>query len=294
MGAWEGLHDFEFRGEITLGKVQGWTRPVRFHNSTELDGKLLQYLFETHSRPYRHDKLAVRVRYSRGADFSGRCYYADSRVFINLGRRNRYPYGLGTNVARSKSNKTRWWREIYTLTLADPYQLAVFIYMHEFFHFLVKAAGRCTRRKESMCDRFAARVLVDAFGCALTDKKGRAVARGAWDITDLERFVAKAPRDEDKARAPRPAYAAARVPLAGIGSNLPGVLAARPKSAAVTLENLKLAVRSTELTPATQRHRGEQALTRPEQSEDAVQVIRASRAEPCAARATQLLFQFGT
>ncbi len=165
-----------------------------FRNSTELDGRRLERLFLQHTWPYRHDRLTVRVRYSRGAEFSGTCYYANARLFINIGRRNKYPYPMGTHIARAKHNRTHWWRETYRLGIADPYQLALFVYLHELYHYLVKSAGRNPRRKESMCDRFAARVLVDAYGAVVRDSVGRPVARGAWDFRDVHAFVAGAPR----------------------------------------------------------------------------------------------------
>ena len=59
-----------------------------FRSVTDLDGARLQRLFVRHAWPYRHEKLAVRVRYSRGADFSGTCYYTQARIFVNLGRHN--------------------------------------------------------------------------------------------------------------------------------------------------------------------------------------------------------------
>ncbi len=168
---------------------------MRFRNTTALDSARLLHDFERFSRPYRHDGLSVFVRDSRGADFSGRCCYAGSRIYVNLGPRNSYPYLLGTHVAKARSSRTHWWREVYRLVLSEPHQLAVFIYLHEFYHYLVKAAGRNPRRKEAMCDRFATRVLVDEFGCALTTRGGRSVRRSAWDISDVDRFVARAPRE---------------------------------------------------------------------------------------------------
>lgn len=165
-----------------------------FANSTNLDTARLERLCIRHAWPYRHDKLTVRVRYGRGADFSGTCYYTHSRVFINLGRRNKYPYLLGTNIARSCSNRTHWWRETYRLTIADAYQLALFVFLHEFYHYLVKAAGRCPRRKEAMCDRFATRALVDHLGVRVLDTRNRPVAREHWDFQDLDAFVAAAPK----------------------------------------------------------------------------------------------------
>ena len=47
-----------------------------------------------------------------------------------------------------------------------------------------------------MCDRFAARVLTDRYGCPVIDRRGRPVDRAAWDFQDLDRFVAAAPRDQ--------------------------------------------------------------------------------------------------
>jgi hypothetical protein len=165
-----------------------------FDNSTDLHSGHLSRLFLKHTAPYRHQQLMVRVRYSRSSDFSGTCFYRDARIFINLGRSNRYPYTLATHLAKAKSNRRYWWRESYKLTVPDPYMLALFIYLHELYHFLVKSSGRCTRRKEAMCDRFAARVLIDEYGCALRDSAGRPVARENWDFQDLHRFVARAPK----------------------------------------------------------------------------------------------------
>jgi len=166
-----------------------------FRNSTDLDDATLRALFVRHTWPYRHDRLRVRVRYSRGAAFSGTCFYRDGRIFVNLGRKNTYPYRLVTHVARARCNRTHWWREPYRIELADEIQLALFIYLHELYHYLVQAAGRCTRRKEAMCDRFATRVLVDALGCPLADPHGRPVAREHWDFQDVDAFVANAPRE---------------------------------------------------------------------------------------------------
>ena len=165
-----------------------------FGNSTDLDGARLERLFGRHAWPYRHDRLTVRERYSRGADFSGTSYYADARIFDNLGRRNMYPYLLGTHIAKSRSNRTHWWRETYRLVIADAQQLALFVFLHEFYHYLVKAAGRNPRRKESMCDRFATRGLVDHFGVRVVDARGRPVAREHWDFQDVQAFVAGAPK----------------------------------------------------------------------------------------------------
>lgn len=166
-----------------------------FRNSTRLDSAVLEQLFLRCTAPYRHDKLVVRVRYSRGADFSGSCYYASARLFINIGRRLKFPYALATHVARSTCNQTHWWRESYRLVVADGVQLALFVFLHELYHYLVKVSGRNTRRKEAMCDRFAARALVEHFDCPMLDGRGRPAPRETWDFQDLHAFVAGAPKD---------------------------------------------------------------------------------------------------
>jgi hypothetical protein len=178
-----------------------------FRNTTHLDTERLRQMFCRHTYPYRHDALNVRVRFSRGADFSGACYYRDARIFINLGAHVRYPYPLVTHVARARSSRTHWWREGYRLRLLSGYELALFIYLHELYHYLVRVAGRNTRQKEAMCDRFATRALVDEYGCLLTDGAGRTVAREDWDFQDLAGFVAQAPRETNQTsreRAPIP------------------------------------------------------------------------------------------
>lgn len=213
---------FHAQGVLIPSERYRRTLEMDFQNATTLDDDRLHQLFLRHTRPYRHDNLRVRVRYSRGADFSGTCFYKDGRIFINLGRHLRFPYALGTHLAKASSNRTHWWRETYEIRVSDAYQLALFIYRHELYHYLVKVAGRNPRRKESMCDRFAARALVDGFGCPVRDPRGQPVARNAWDFKDLDAFVAAAPRetdvaaaDQSAARRPKPAAAHERDPAPG-------------------------------------------------------------------------------
>lgn len=168
---------------------------MQFQNTTDLDDSLLHRCILRQTRPYRHDRLNVRFRYSRGADFSGTCFYREHRIHVNLGRRNRYPYTLGTNVAKARTTASGWQREILRLTVASPMQLALFVYLHELYHYLVYVAGRSPRQKEAMCDRFATGVLVDGFGCVLRDKSGRPVPRELWDFKDLRAFVSRAPQE---------------------------------------------------------------------------------------------------
>jgi hypothetical protein len=165
---------------------------VLFHNSTHLDSSRLEGMIRHAAREWPLDGLEVVVRYSRKSDFSGTCYYNTGRIYINLGAGNRYPFRLRTYIARAKSDKRRWWREVYALELQDAYQLVLFVFMHELYHWLVKKARRNTRQKEARCDRFAARALVDGFGLAVRDMEGRLVHRDEWDFQDLDGFVAAA------------------------------------------------------------------------------------------------------
>jgi|GEM_PF-1412911 len=174
-----------------------------FSNATELDDALLHALLIRHTHPYRHDGLKVRVRYSRGADFSGTCFGAQDKIYVNLGRANRYPYTLGTNVARARTTCTGWRRDIFRLTVRDASQLVLFVYLHELYHWLVRGAGRSPHRKEAMCDRFATAVLVDCYGCALRSGDGRPAPRGEWDFKDLHAFVARAPQARKSGQAAR-------------------------------------------------------------------------------------------
>ena len=195
-------------------------------NTTHLSTARLEALILPFERLWRCGQLTILVRYSRGADFSGSCLYARRRLHVNIGRHITFPYRLSTYLARARSNRRCWWKEEYTLELADACQLAYFVFLHELYHWLVKKAGRNTRQKESMCDRFAARALVEEFGCPVRDSRGRPVPRESWDFQDLDRFVAAA-RRKPRTRSVLPADSrAARQPLT------PGGIRALPLSAA--------------------------------------------------------------
>ncbi|MFQ5495790.1 MAG: hypothetical protein ACE5EX_10465 [Phycisphaerae bacterium] len=159
------------------------------HNSTDLDDRRLARLAAEGIAGWAVGTLTVRVRYSRSADFSGTCFYADRRIYVNLGRHLVYPYRLATHLARAATIGRSWYKPAYVIEIADAYQLVAFVFMHELYHLLVKRARRNTRQKESMCDRFAARFVVDRFGLGVFDPVGRPVPRGEWDFQDLERFV---------------------------------------------------------------------------------------------------------
>lgn len=184
---------------------------MQVSNSTSLDTDRLVALMAETAQGWPVRRLRVRVRYSRGADFSGTCYYKHGLIHVNLGRHVRYPYRLGTSIARSESNARYWWKPIYTVELADAYQLVLFVFLHELYHWLVQRARRNPRQKESMCDRFAVRILVDRFGCPVRDEAGHPVARESWDFQDVLRFVAAA--RTPTARPPRPVRSAAKRPV---------------------------------------------------------------------------------
>jgi len=181
-----------------------------FRNTTSVADSTLLPLIEEAIAPWNVGRIRVRVRYSRGADFSGTCFYRDRRIHVNLGRHLTFPYRLGTNLGRVRSFATHWQRPIYQLVLNAPYQLVYFIFLHELFHLLVETAKRNTRQKEAMCDRFAARALVDGHGVVVTTKEGMLVPRDAWDFQDLERFVAAARIPAAAIPAPRRALQIAR------------------------------------------------------------------------------------
>jgi hypothetical protein len=165
-----------------------------FHNSTELSDAKLRTMCLEALNGWNVGGPNVRVRYSRGADFSGTCIYADRQIYINLGRHLVYPYGMKTNLAKVKTTGRGWRRPVYIVELKTAYHLAVFIFLHEIYHLLVYRAGRNTRQKESMCDRFAARYLVDHLGAAIRTERGERVPREQWDFQDLDGFVAGARR----------------------------------------------------------------------------------------------------
>jgi hypothetical protein len=186
---------------------------IDFGNRTHLsDDRLLSLCYDGLAG-WSVGKITLRVRFSRGADFSGTCFYADKRVFINLGRHLKYPYRMHTNLGKVKQiGERRWRRPMYSVEMRDAYQVALFVFMHELYHLLVKRARRNTRQKESMCDRFAARHLVDRFGSIVRDDRGRAVARELWDFQDLDRFVAAARDPRYRGRTVRPLLKSASRP----------------------------------------------------------------------------------
>jgi len=174
---------------------------IEFHNSTDLLDDTLRTLCMEGAAGWAVRTVKLYVRYSRGADYSGTCFYGERRIYINLGRHVRYPYLMTTHVARAKTVGRNWHKPLFTIEITDGYQLAMFVFMHELYHLLVKRARRNIRQKESMCDRFAARFLVDRFGLTMRDHEGKVVSRDEWDFQDVDGFVAAA-RDRRAARRP--------------------------------------------------------------------------------------------
>jgi len=174
-----------------------------FRNSTALDEPTLVGMFLEAVQHWPTEGLEVRVRYSRGSDFSGTCCYSTNRVYVNIGRHLRYPYLMDTYLARAVTSRAAWWKPLYSIELTDGCQVVLFVLLHEYYHWLIMRARRNTRQKESMCDRFAARALVDQHGAVIRDPLGRSIAREAWDFQDLDRFVAPAlTRRAPRRRAP--------------------------------------------------------------------------------------------
>jgi hypothetical protein len=162
---------------------------MRFHNTTHLDSARLHRWLLDVAEGWPHDGLSVSIRYSRGAEFSG-CFRAGPpRIAVNLGRANRYPYQIKTQIATARTEPWGWWRPLYTLQVADAFELACFVFLHEFYHWLVFRAGRNGRQKEAMCDRFAVEGMVKRFSCAVRDDRGRRVSADSWTGQNLSRFV---------------------------------------------------------------------------------------------------------
>ena len=186
-------------------------------NRTELDTVQLESLLRRHIEGWPQDGVRVLVRYSRSADFSGACYYNSGRLFINIGRHVRYPYRIAARIAPAKTRGRYWFRQSCHVVVADAEQLVLYVFLHEFYHWLIKLAGRNLRQKEAMCDRFAAGVLVDHHGAAVVDAKGNPVPRETWDWQDLEGFVRRAAVDPVLEPVPATRTAAATGALCSAG-----------------------------------------------------------------------------
>lgn len=159
-------------------------------NHTRLSTTRIEGMFDRATSPWTSDDLQVIVRYSRGAVYSGTFASNPPRIYVNVGGQNHYPLKIETSTARARTIGQSWWKPTYQIEVADAYQLAVFVFLHEFYHYLIHRAGRNSRRKEAMCDRFAVRYLADRCRVPVCDASGRSVPRTLWLFQDLDGFVA--------------------------------------------------------------------------------------------------------
>ena len=111
-----------------------------FHNSTELSDEKLLGLCSEGMAGWAVGTVSVYIRYSRGADLSGTCYYSDRRIYVNIGRHVVYPYQMGTNLARARTIGRYWYKPMYNVEIKSGYELALFVFMHELYHLLLKRA----------------------------------------------------------------------------------------------------------------------------------------------------------
>lgn len=159
-------------------------------NQTELCSSRIEAMFLRATAMWASNNLNVIVRYSRGAVYSGTFATRPARIYVNLGQDNRYPAPIDTSIARARTIGHSWWKPTYQITVTDAYQLALFVFLHEFYHYLIHRAKRNSRRKEAMCDRFAVRYLVDHCRLTVNDSAGRNVPQQRWLFQDLDGFVA--------------------------------------------------------------------------------------------------------
>jgi len=167
-------------------------RGFALQNSTRLATLELLRRFGAGMADWPVAGLRVWVRASRGADYSGTCFTSEGRIFVNIAPRLAFPYRMSTQIAPGKTMRGTWRRPLFTVEMAGPADVCTFVFLHECYHWLIQRAGRNGRCKEAMCDRFATRHLVDHHGAVVRDAGGRPVARTAWDLQDLDGFVAKA------------------------------------------------------------------------------------------------------
>jgi len=162
---------------------------MEIFNNTELETKRIETMFLRATSGWETSELKVVVRYSRRAIYSGTFAAPPSRIYINLGRENRYPMRIETGIARSQSCGHSWWQPSYYIQVENAYQLALFVFLHEFYHYLIHRAQRNGRRKEAMCDRFAVRYLNRYCRLKVCDTNNRPVVKSAWLFQDLDGFV---------------------------------------------------------------------------------------------------------
>lgn len=159
-------------------------------NRTELSmGRIIRML-ERATAGWASLRLKVVVRYSRSSIYSGTFASNPARIYVNIGRRNRYPLRIETSIGRARTVGQSWWKPTYHIKVRNAYQLALFVFLHEFYHYLIHRARRNSHRKESMCDRFAVRYMVDHSRLVVCDAAGRTIPRSVWLFQELNDFVA--------------------------------------------------------------------------------------------------------
>jgi len=162
---------------------------MEIFNRTQLDTQRLVTMFLSATRRWIAPMLKVSVRHSRGAVYSGTFASNPSRIYVNLGRKNRYPMKIETGIAKARSFGNTWWKPSYHVKVQNDYQVVLFVFLHEFYHYLIHRARRNAHRKEAMCDRFAIRYLTDNCGLTVYDANNNPVTSSAWLFQDLDAFV---------------------------------------------------------------------------------------------------------
>ncbi len=158
-------------------------------NNTTLSTSKLETMFQAATARWTAHRLKVAVRYSRGAVYSGTFASNPVRIYVNIDRKNHYPLKIETSIARARTTTYTWYKPMYSIYPANAYQLALLVFLHEFYHYLIHRARRNNRQKESMCDRFAVSHLVDGYHLKVYDSRGRSIDRSQWCFQDLEGFV---------------------------------------------------------------------------------------------------------
>lgn len=164
-------------------------------NKTELDSKKIVSMILKATNSWQTPRLKVTIRYSRGAKYSGTYIANPPRIYVNIAKNNRYPMKLETSIAKAQTIGRYWWKPIYHIRLENPYQLVLFVFMHEFYHYLIHRARKNSHRKEAMCDRFAIKYLVENYKLKVYDSKNTPVEKEKWLFQDLEGFVRNARTD---------------------------------------------------------------------------------------------------
>lgn len=158
-------------------------------NHTDLDTRRIEAMFLRATSMWSAQTLKVTVRYSRGAVYSGTFASNPSRIYINISRKNRYPLKIETSIARARTVGSSWWKPSYHIKSENAYQVALFVFLHEMYHYLIYRSRRNGHRKEAMCDRFAVRYLNEHCRLTVFDQENNPVPKSAWLFQDLDAFV---------------------------------------------------------------------------------------------------------